>query len=72
MTNLLLSSGLPDIFWLLVAVIVAEIVIIIYIICHNARRRKAKQDDDIDGQPRKKPRFWGNVFLSYPLRCLFI
>ncbi len=62
MTVLLNDQRLPDIFWLLIAVIVAEFVIIAYIIYDNAKRRIAKRNGE-ELPPRTMSRFWGNVFF---------
>ncbi len=62
MITLLLSDRLPDIFFLLIAVVIAEFVIIIYLICDNARRKNAKLNGE-ELPPRKTSRLWGNMFF---------
>ncbi len=62
MITLLLTQSIPDIFWLLIAVIVAEFVIILYIICDNDKRKHAKLNGE-ELPPRKMSRLWGNMFF---------
>ena len=63
MMTLLLYGQLPDIFWLLVAAIVAEFVLIIYIAIDNAKRNAARKNGE-ELPPPKYSRLWGNVFFA--------
>ncbi len=59
--TLLLQTTLPDIFWLLITVVIAEWVIIVYLALENVKRTKAKRNGN--ELPQKKPRIWGNIFF---------
>ncbi len=68
MNALLLSDKLPDIFWLLIAVVIAEFVIIGYLVFLNIRKKRApKEEFDPNGAPRKKSTFLGNVFFVFSI-----
>ena len=62
MKTMLLLSGLPDLFWLLVVVIVVQFVIIGYIVYDKKRRRQAARDG-YDLPTKGHPQLWGNVFF---------
>lgn len=66
MMKLLLMDRLPDIFWLLIAVIAAEFVIILYIICDNAKRRHAREQGE-NVPPRKMSHVFGNIFFIFSI-----
>ncbi len=66
--SLLLIERLPNIFWLLFALILLEIAYLVYIVADNARRNRAAKRGEVLA-PRRQSRMYSNMFF---LACIML